>query len=267
MKKLCILVGAISLLASCGSEHTADLGKSEYISQGGGQSMVVVARPTRLGDYSYRSILVLHDHAYLQSLRDRANAALIRARAKAREIDAKIAAIHAQVRRLEQLIGELNFEMAKIERQAENLQSEEANAYKLFLNGLSGTSQISSIFQLIAFTKLDQQQLFNLKVEALSADEFVTAGKWQVVNERLVRTGEVKGFAGGNMLEFLEFLKNENQNLKAGGKAHEAVQPLSKLLHDSLAKKYDGLLSQSKNIRKQMAKRYQDIEDTISKIK
>ncbi len=165
--------------------------------------------------------------AYLYELMTKAEAALVKARAEARLNDAKTESLRLLTAEVESNLARLRQKLADIDNTQRQIRTHAQNVARLTTQGSMSADILTSIRYLANASGMSMQELLEIGVPALAADEFATAGAYKVVTDERGRKVFQKStdapFPGGNALQLLEHMQANRLNAKSGSKAHAAL--------------------------------------------
>jgi hypothetical protein len=160
------------------------------------------------------------------ALKARAEAALIEARAKAQKDQAIASLLRTVENDLIQRLGQLNAELASAAAMQQRVQEESAKLAALG-RGEATPENLDAVDFFLALAGTNRSSLASIRVNAIPASDFVSRGAYRVEvtpdGERVFHKNAAKKFSGGNLVEFLAFLRQTRQNTRPGSDGDTAL--------------------------------------------
>jgi hypothetical protein len=281
LKTSIISLAALFLATACGEEttnqnqNTKDHVVSERASSNHGEynhaRRMYPMRYSYVDSRGYGYYAFVHinirDTAYVDALKTRAEAALVRARTAALASAARTAAIWRKIYQIESEVGQMNTLLAADSKQQSLIMHHAKTLSKIADEGNVSKPVLASVKFFLNLADISVSTLSETSVDTFSEDQFTARGEYRVVDGRIYKNVDPVSFEGSNLLEYITFLNDNHQNPKVGSAAHRVLLKLFDEVKLAGAKRLERL-EESKEARRQESREaFKGLEELIAEFK
>jgi hypothetical protein len=291
MYKNLIIFAAFLLFSSCGKDTLLKSGPAPAYVSNGAQYSHGDGYDYNTGRYhdrqygrsnngnwrnSYQWVYVQYDREYLEALKTRAEAELVKAKSKAAKDTAIAGAINQITDEIRTEMNRLNQLLSRSLRQEKVIRKQLRLIDQMIISHKVTQDTIIAVKNMLSLSRDPQNpasllDLLSQDIASFSAKDLKSDGKIYIEkneNGELVFRKEQKGdrsFAGGSLLDYLKFL-SLSRSIPSSAKSKEPIVKLSTAIIEQGIKRLETMATQRDQLRTKTEDKFASLRESLTKL-